>query len=375
MQKYPMIDFLIPVAESRIPKFAMDYLEHGAGRETLLKQNLAVFDQIEIIPRYLRDMSVIDTKKELFGQTYDLPFGIAPVGMGGIIWPGADLHNAKTASAKGIPMVLSAAANATIEEIAGIAGKRLWFQIYSPKDSAIRWDLLERAAAVGVEVLVVTVDVPSPSRRERAVHGGLSLAPEISAHYVLQSILCPIWAMETLRQGFPAFSNFETYLPARTSLSGAADFFAEQVARQVTEDELADIRKRWTGKIVVKGILHGDDAKRAMQLGADGILISNHGGRQNDGSPTALEVLPEIREVVGENTMVALDGGVRSGLDVLRALSLGADFVFLGRPFYYGLAALGANGSQHVVDILRDELIHSMRQTGRKNVEMCSTTN
>ncbi|MGI9493873.1 MAG: alpha-hydroxy acid oxidase [Geminicoccaceae bacterium] len=364
MQQYPMIEDLIARAHRRIPRYAIDYLEHGSGRERLLARNRMAFDDTQITPRYMRDMSALDPSKTLFEKTYALPIGIAPVGMGSLIWPGAELLNAKAAKEREIPMTLSTVACASIETVAEVADGRLWFQLYSPKDETIRWDLLDRARNAGVEVLIVTVDVPVPPRRERTLKSGLSVVPRITPSNVWRAMLHPIWSTATLSHGIPRFRNFSPYLPKHASLQEAAIFVRSQLGRPLLPDELKAIRDRWPGKLIVKGVLHAEDALRAVELGADGVLVSNHGGRQSDAAPATLSALPDVVEAVNGKAVVLLDSGVRSGLDVLRALTLGADFVLLGRAFFYGMAALGRPGANHVVNILRDELTHAMRQHG-----------
>jgi len=261
-------------------------------------------------------------------------------------------------------MTLSTVACASIETVAEAAGGQLWFQFYSPKDETIRWDLLDRASAAGVEVLIVTVDVPVPPRRERTLKSGLSVVPRITPSNVWRAALHPTWSIATLRHGMPRFQNFSPYLPKNASLQESATFVRSLLGRPLVPDELKAIRDRWRGKLIVKGVLHAEDALSAVKLGADGVLVSNHGGRQSDAAPTSMSALPAIIEAVNGKAAVLLDSGVRSGLDVLRALTLGADFVLLGRPFFYGLASLGRRGADHVINILKDELIHAMRQHG-----------
>ena len=365
MQKYPMIDDLIPVAHRRVPRYAIDYLEHGAGRERLVHKNLSAFDAVKITPRYLRTLDGLDPSVELFGQRYDLPFGIAPVGMGSLIWPGAEMINAKAAAANNIPMTLSTVACASMETMAEATEGRLWYQLYSPKDEKIRWDLLRRAEAAGIEVLIMTVDVPVPPRRERTIRSGLSVVPKITIGNVVRAALHPTWSLETLRHGIPQFRNFAPYIPDGASFQESANFVRGQFGRAIGLDELKAIRDRWQGKLIVKGILHPDDAIAAVDdVGADGVLVSNHGGRGSDASPPSIEALPAIVDAVGKRGTILMDSGIRSGLDVLRASSLGADFILLGRPFFYGIAALGKHGANHVMRILREELTHAMRQHG-----------
>ncbi len=364
MQKYPMIDDLVPIAHRRVPLYAIDYLEHGAGRELLVQRNRAAFDDVRITPRYLRDLDGLDPSAELFGRRYDLPIAIAPVGMGSLIWPGAEMINAKAAARHNIPMTLSTVACASMESMAEATEGRLWYQLYSPRDETIRWDLLKRAKAAGIEVLMLTIDVPVPPRRERTIRSGLSVAPKITIGNVMRAAMRPTWSLETLRHGIPQFRNFAPYIPDGSSFQEAANFVRGQFGRGINLEEMKAIRERWPGKLIVKGILHPEDALAAVDIGADGVLVSNHGGRGSDASPPSIEALPEISEAIGDRAVILLDSGVRSGLDVLRACSLGADFVLLGRPFFYGIAALGKHGADHVLKILKEELIHAMRQHG-----------
>jgi L-lactate dehydrogenase (cytochrome) len=364
MRRFPMIDDLIPVAHRRVPRYAIDYLEHGAGRERLVKRNRTAFDDVRITPRYLRGLDGLDPSATLFGRRYDLPVAIAPVGMGSLIWPGAEMINAKAAAKNNIPMTLSTVACATMEAMAEATEGRLWFQLYSPRDETIRWDLLRRARAAGIDVVMLTVDVPVPPRRERTIRSGLSVVPKITPGNVMRAALHPLWSLQVLRHGIPQFRNFEAYIPSGASFQDAANFVRGQFGRAIGLDEIKAVRDRWQGKLIIKGILHPDDAKAVVDLGADGVLVSNHGGRGSDASPPSIEALPEIAKAVGDRAAILLDSGVRSGLDVLRACTLGADFVVLGRPFFYGIAALGRYGADHVVDILREELTHAMRQHG-----------
>ena len=364
MRRYPMIDDLIPVAHRRVPRYAIDYLEHGAGRERLVQSNRNAFDNVRITPRYLNDMNGLDLSATLFGQRYDLPIAIAPVGMGSLIWPGAEMINARAAARNNIPLTLSTVGCASIELLSEATEGRLWYQLYSPREETIRWDLLKRARAAGIDVVMLTIDVPVPPRRERTIRSGLSVVPKITAGNVVRAALHPFWSIQVLRHGIPQFRNFEPYVPDGASFQEAANFVRGQFGRAISLDEIKAIRDRWQGKLIIKGILHPEEAEAVVDLGADGVLVSNHGGRGSDASPPSIEALPAIAQAIGKKAMVLLDSGVRSGLDVLRACSLGADFVLLGRPFFYGIAALGRHGANHVVDILREELIHAMRQHG-----------
>jgi L-lactate dehydrogenase (cytochrome) len=369
MNKYPRINDLKKPAKSTIPAFAWAFLEHGAGRETLLQKNEGAFDQVSLAPNYLIERKPIDMTCRLWDQQYSMPFGVSPVGMGGVVWPQADTHNARAASEAGIAFTLSGVSSCKLEDIAQQSKQAIWFQLYPVQDRQISADLMARARQAGVENLVVTLDVPVAARRETAVKAKLTFSPKITWNYVLQSVLRPKWSLTSLAKGIPTFKNFLPYIPAGSSGDEAVGFVGQQLNHQVNEEELAWIRAQWPGKLLVKGVLNPADAKRAQALGVDGIWVSNHGGRQSDALPPSLDALPAIREAVGEDMVIVVDSGVRSGLDVLRAISKGANMAFLGRPFYYGLAAMGSAGPQHVIEVLQAELHQSMIQLGLNSLD------
>ena len=369
LNRYPTVDDLVPVARRRLPRFSLDYLEHGAAAETLVEANRAFFNQISITPRYLRDVSDIDTTTRLFDRDYAQPFGIAPIGLGGMIWPGADGLLADAARRADIAYVLSTVGTASIETAAANSAGQLWFQLYSPRDEGMRRDLLARAQAADIDVLCLTVDAPSRARRERPLRSGFSMTGNVTLRTLSQAMICPRWALELSRAGFPSFDNFQPYFDSSHSREQQVKFVGDQLARQVTPQEFAEIRQLWPGKLLVKGILHAKDAEQVLALGADGIVVSNHGGRQTDGAPTSIDALRRIRQHVGPDQLLILDSGVRCGLDVFRAMAVGADFVLIGRAFYYGMAALGEAGASHVIDILNDELTQTMRQMGVTRTE------
>lgn len=363
MMRYPRISDMIPRARRRIPKFAWGYLQHGNGRETLLADNQSVFDDVRLGQTLIRDLDATDMGTTILGQKYARPFGIAPVGLTSMMWPDGEKHFADVAARHNLPMVMSAVANARIEDIAPRAKGNFWFQLYATAEHAPRLDLIRRAKAAGVETLVLTIDVPATSRREFASVSGLPDRGRLTARMAAQAALCPDWALRTLKRGRPDFLNFRPYVPSGASFTDVGDFAARNLGRHVPPHEITEIRKLWTGKLVIKGILSEADARAALDLGADALWISNHGGRQNDAVLPSLTALQHLRGLFPDTTLF-LDSGVRGGLDVLRALRLGADFVFLGRPWFYGLGALGPRGPQHVADILSAELESSMRQLG-----------
>ena len=313
MQKYPMVNDLVPVARRRIPKFAFDYLDGGAGRETLLIRNEKVFDEVQLTPRYLRNVSSVKLGKSVLGQEFDLPFGIAPVGLGGLIWPGAEKHMAQAARNAGIPFALSTVATFSMEEIARYVGPRGWFQLYTPHDEDMKLDLIRRAREVGFEVLVVTVDVPGPARRERTLRSGLTLPPRITLYNILNTAICPAYVLSLLTEGMPQFKNLLPYLKNQSGMEHVSAFIGKQLGRQLSNDDFSEIRDLWPGKLIVKGLLHPEDVENVVSLGADGVLISNHGGRQSDSSPTSLQMLPAIRRQIGDRAAILMDSGVRSG--------------------------------------------------------------
>jgi L-lactate dehydrogenase (cytochrome) len=330
------------------------------------------------MPRFLRGRVAPDTSLELFGQHYAAPFGIAPVGLQSLIWPNGEALLAKAASAHQIPYTLSTVAGADLETIGPIAGDMAWYQLYAPSDKAVMRDLLKRAKAAGFKTLVVTVDVPGPSRREEMRLAGAPIGSRnpmaLTPRVFWQCMTHPSWSLAALANGGKfSFKNLVRY-----NKEGDGDdittFIGRQLNGSLTWDYLAEIRAEWDGPLVVKGILHLEDARQALKAGADALVISNHGGRQLDAAPPSITILPQIRQALGNDIKLFFDSGVRSGLDIARALASGADFVLLGRAFMFGLACLGAQGGQHVGDILKDELQNTMVQLGVTTLEELKVT-
>jgi L-lactate dehydrogenase (cytochrome) len=378
MQKYPRISDMVVPAERKLPKFVHAYLAAGTGIGQAMSRNEKALSEVDLMPRFLRGRVAPDTNLELFGQHYAAPFGIAPVGLQSLIWPNGEALLAKAASAHQIPYTLSTVAGADLETIGPIAGDMAWYQLYAPSDKAVMRDLLKRAKASGFKTLVVTVDVPGPSRREEMRLAGapigsrnpMSLTPRV----FWQCMTHPSWSLAALAHGGKfSFKNLVRY-----NKEGDGDnittFIGRQLNGSLTWDYLAEIRAEWDGPLVVKGILHLEDARQALKAGADALVISNHGGRQLDAAPPSITILPQIRQALGSDIKLFFDSGVRSGLDIARALASGADFVLLGRAFMFGLACLGAQGGQHVGDILKDELQNTMVQLGVTTLEELKAT-
>ncbi|MEM7378542.1 MAG: alpha-hydroxy acid oxidase [Pseudomonadota bacterium] len=354
LKRAASIAHLETLARRRLPSFVWDYLAGGCADDIGVRANTRALDRVTLCPDYLRDCEAVDLGTPLFGKTYRAPFGVAPLGLSGLLWPDASLHQARAATALGLPFVLSTMSTNSIEETASVAGDHLWFQLYAPADAHIRDDLLARARAAGVSVLVVTIDVPTPGRRPADIRNGLAVPPRIDLRSLVQTALKPRWALAMARQGLPQFANLQPYLQQGDLKRTAAEIrFA--LRKPVDLDTLRDLRSRWDGALVVKGVLSAMDARAAVAAGADGVIVSNHGGRQSDAAPAPATALPAVVETVGAQCTVMVDGGVRSGTDIARYLALGAQAVFCGRAAAYGVSAFGARGADHALTLLYDE--------------------
>ncbi len=362
-QDYPAISDLRRRARRRVPRSIWAFLEGGTGDDQSVQRNLEGLANITLLPRLLKGKFDPTIETTLFGQVYKAPFGVAPVGLSGAIWPQAECLLAAMAAKYRIPYTLSTLAGETPEAVGPFASDMGWFQLYPPRDRQIREDLLTRVKAHGFRVMVVTADVPMPSRRESMTRAGLRMPPVITPRFVLQAALCPAWTLATLQAGLPRLKTMEKYANS-TQLSDLLPFVAQNIGGSLSWEYLKEVRDLWEGPLVVKGLLHPADAEQALAIGVDGIQVSNHGGRQFNGSPAAIDALPAIVDVVRGRAAVLFDSGIRSGLDIMRAVALGADFVLLGRAFQYGVAALGSGGGDLVTEILIADLKNNMSQIG-----------
>lgn len=354
-------------ARRYLPRVIYDYLEGGADDEYALSENEKRIRDIKLLPHYLVDISSRSHQVQIFGKTYAEPFGIAPMGMLGMVRKDGDLLLASVAHEKRIPFILSGASNASIEQAAQTC-PGAWLNFYPCKNPRIEQDLLRRATQAGIETLVVTVDVPIHSKRERNIRSGWVRPYKPTPAVILESLRHPSWVADYLRHGLPVMKNFLPYAPAGIDARGLTAFYAGEVPTRHGWDMVARLREQWPGNLVLKGILHADDARRAAQAGVDGIIVSNHGGRQLDRSVAPIDALPRIADAVGGRIAVMYDSGVRRGADLVVALSLGARLCFTGRAAAYGLAAAGMDGARRAVEILRGELDITLGQIGCADV-------
>lgn len=366
---YPDIPFLEARARRRIPRFAFEYLSGGCNSEVNLRANTARIRDVRLQPYYLRDTGEVSLKTTLFGHEYAAPFGVAPIGLQGLMWPRASEILARTAFENNIPYILSTVGTASIETIAEITEGQAWFQLYNPVADELRADLLRRAHAAGYKTLVVLCDTPSFGYRSREIRNGLSMPPRMTARNIAQIMARPRWALATLLAGQPRFRTLLPYIPKGMNMYHLGLFMNETFSGRLSEHKLEDIRAEWPGRLVLKGIVTLEDAQKAVRLGADGIIVSNHGGRQLDCGPATIDSLAGLAgELHGKITLM-MDSGIRSGADVANAVATGAQFCFLGRSFMYGVSALGAAGGEQVVQILSRQLKQVMEQVGAETID------
>lgn len=365
-RQYPTIDYLRRGARRRLPHFAFEYSDGGSGKDDAgIKRNWAALDAVELVPRYGVMPSLPPCEVELFGRRYAAPIGIAPMGGPAVVWPGADIYLARAAQRARIPYTLGTVGCATIEKIAEAAPDVFWFQLYraARNDHAIGFDLVRRAQAAGCHALVLTLDVPVRTTRAREVVVGLGGAFQVDLTKMLQMAMSPAWTMALRKNGIPRFSNLRAYA-GDVSINDMVAFARREMGGAFTWEEVAQYRDRWKGTLVVKGIMHPQDAEKAVSLGVDGMFVSNHGGRQVEALPAPIDVLPAIVRQVGKRATVMMDSGIRSGTDVVRAYALGAAAAFAGKAFLWGLGALGEEGPGHVIDLLIEETQSAFGQLG-----------
>lgn len=365
---YPSIDDLRKKARGRIPRFAFEYLDGGCNEDVNLYKNTTELREVELVPTYLKPSINVNLQTELFGIKYDAPFGIAPVGLQGLIWPNSTEILAKAAHNHNIPFILSTVTTSSIERVSELTQGKAWFQLYHPAEDALRDDIIKRLKNSQYEVLVLLCDVPSFGFRTRDIRNGLAMPPHMSVQNILQILSKPKWALQTLAHGTPEFATLKPYIPKGLNMKKLGQFMDKTFSGRLNKEKISAIRDQWKGKLVLKGVASEADAEMAVQLGLDGIIVSNHGGRQIDAGESAIHSLLPIEKKYKNKIKVMMDSGIRSGPDIARALASGAEFTFLGRSFMYGVAALGKAGGDHTVAILKTQLKQVMNQIG------CDTT-
>ena len=344
-------------AKRKLPRFVFEYLDGAAEDGLSLRRNRAAFEAVALRPRVLRDTTRFDASVELLGQRWAQPFAIAPTGLNGLVRPGGDIALARAAARMDVPFILSTASNERLEAVRAAAPKaELWLQLYVMQEPGITEQLLRRARAAGFNTLVLTVDVPVSGLRERDVRNGFKLPFRMTPRLALDLALHPRWAMRQALAGEPRFVNLVEVPDAALGPQAQAALLARAMDRSLDWSWLARVRADWPGNLVLKGVLHPEDARLALEAGVDALVASNHGGRQLDGAIAPLAALPQIVDAVEGRIPVILDSGVRRGIDIAKALSLGAAAVLIGRPTLYGLAAQGEDGAVQVLEGLRSEL-------------------
>ena len=360
--RYPSIEDLRTKAKKRIPKFAFEYLDGGCNEDISLYKNTNELRKIEMKPRYLVPFQGANLKTELFGHQYEAPFGISPVGLQGLMWPRSPEILAKAAFEHNIPFILSTVTTASIETIAKITEGQAWFQLYHPAEDRVTEDIIKRIGAVGCPVMVILADVPSFGYRPRDIRNGLSMPPRMTLQNILRVMKRPEWALRTLINGQPNFEVLKPYMPKNLNLKQLGKFMNATFEGRLNEEKVKKLRDMWKGKLVIKGVESQADVETAIRLGLDGIIISNHGGRQVDMGQATITSLQTIAPKYRAQIKIMMDSGIRSGADIGRALSSGADFTFLGRSFMYGVSALGKKGGDHTISILKAQLTQVMEQ-------------
>ncbi|WP_100612776.1 alpha-hydroxy acid oxidase [Confluentibacter lentus] len=367
--RYPSIDDLRSRAQKKIPKFAFEYLDGGCNEDVNLLRNTSELRDVQLRPNYLKAHNGSSLKTKLFGIEYDAPFGIAPVGLQGLMWPNSPEILAKAAFEHNIPFILSTVTTTSIERASELTEGKAWFQLYHPTEDRLRDDIINRAAAAECPVLVILCDVPTFGFRPRDIRNGLAMPPKMSLNNILQVLGKPNWALETLKHGQPNFETLIPYMPKGLDLKQLGKFMDQTFSGRLNEEKIKPIRDMWKGKLVLKGVASEYDAEEAIGLGIDGIIVSNHGGRQLDAGQSTIKPLATIAEKYGDQIEVMMDSGIRSGPDVARAMASGAKFTFMGRSFMYGVSALGKKGGNHTISLLKTELQQVMEQLCCENTK------
>lgn len=363
---YASVDDLRQAAARHLPRMVFDFVDGGAEREITLRANTADFEPVRFAPRVLTDVSQVDLSTTLLGEQIALPLAIAPMGLCGLVRPEGELALARAAKAAGIPMVLSTAASHPLEAVMDAAPGNLWFQLYIFRDREFARSLVQRARAAGYRALVVTVDLTRGGKREKDIHNGFTVPPRFSRRTAADLLRHPRWLWQMLPHRGQTLGNLVGWGGQDGSVVALATFMNTQIDPGISWADLEWLRAEWDLPLLVKGILHPDDARQAVAAGADAIIVSNHGGRQLDGAPSTISALPRIADALGGAAEIILDSGVRRGADILKALALGARACMIGKAALYGLGAGGEAGVSQVLAILRQEFDVAMALSGNQ---------
>lgn len=371
-RRYPTSHDLRKQAHRLMPNFAFEYMDGGAGgADNGIQRNWRSMDAVELLPRYGRVVSPPSAETKIFGQTYAAPFGIAPIGGPGTAYPGAETYFARAAQRANVPYTLGLLSGIDVERGVELAPDVLWYQLYrfSRDNHRIGLDLARRAQVAGAKVLMLTIDTPIRTVRPREVRSGIVNPFKLTMRLRQDALMSPRWLASLRRNGVPRFTALQPYMGNNLSLEEAAAFIRREQGGAFTWDEVKLYRDVWKGPLVLKGILHPGDAQKAVDLGVDGILVSNHGGRQIDALPAAIDVLPAIAQQVAGRATILFDSGVRSGVDVARAVALGADVALAGKSFLWSLGALGEKGPGHLIHVYSEDVRATLGQLGCMSVD------
>ncbi|HET8737604.1 MAG TPA: alpha-hydroxy acid oxidase [Pricia sp.] len=366
---YPSVDDLRKKAKKRVPRFAFEYLDGGCNEDVSIFRNTSELREVQLQPRYLRNYGDSSLKTKVLGMEFDAPVGIAPVGLQGLMWPNSPAILAQAAHQHNIPFILSTVTTMDIEKASELTEGRAWFQLYNPVEAAVRNDILDRAEAAGCPVLVLLCDVPTFGYRPRDFKNGLALPPKMSVANILQILGKPTWAFHTLKYGQPTFETLKPYTPDGLNLKQLGAFMDKTFSGRLNEERIKPIRDKWKGKLVLKGVASERDTEDAIRMGFDGIIVSNHGGRQLDAAQSTLHSMQAIAEKYSDQIEIMMDSGLRSGPDIARAMACGAKFTFMGRAFMYGAGALGKKGGDHTIAMLKTQFKQVMDQLCCERVE------
>jgi len=366
------IEDLRELSRKRIARAIFDYVDRGSYTESTLRANRADLELLTLRQRVGIDVDGRSTRGTMLGEEVAMPVGLAPVGLTGLNWADGEILAARAAQRFGVPFTLSTMSICSIEDVAGAVDKPFWFQLYVMRDRGFAASLIERAKAAGCSALVLTLDLQVQGQRHRDLKNGLAVPPTLTLGTALDIMMKPAWALNVLRGKRKSFGNLEGRIPDANSLTTLSQWIAGQFDPTLSWKDVEWVKKLWGGKLVLKGVLDAEDAKIAAQSGADAIVVSNHGGRQLDGTMSSIRALPEVVDAVGERIEVWFDGGIRGGQDVLKALALGARATLIGRAFAYGLGAMGEAGVTRALEIIQRELDVTMALCGLRNVREAS---